>query len=135
LNIPIVGSPSLGNQTAIEVAGKDAYGTYCALDFIVGFNSNVATHFLTAFFKKYHHLPDVGTGSGWCYDAVYMLADTYKKQKGTDPKQTIASLKAIKKWDGVLGTFSADAEGNMIHSVSIGQNQDGKLHLVKKVSG
>jgi branched-chain amino acid transport system substrate-binding protein len=135
LNVPIVGSPSLGNQTAIEVAGKDAYGTFCAVDFIVGFNSNVATHFLTAFFKKYHHLPDVGTGSGWVYDSIYMLADVYKKQKGTDPKQTIASLKGIKKWDGVLGTFSADAEGNMIHSVSIGQNQDGKLRLVKKVTG
>ena len=29
--------------------------------------------------------------------------------------------KAIKNWEGVLGTFSADAEGNMVHSVSIGQ--------------
>lgn len=135
LTIPIVGSPSLGNQTAMETAGKDAYGTYAAVDFILGFNSNVATHFLTAFYNKYHHLPDVGTGSGWVYDAVYMLADVYRKQKGTDPKQTIASLKALKKWDGVLGTFSADAEGNMIHSVSIGQNQNGKLRLVKKVTG
>lgn len=135
LNIPVVGSPSLANQTAMEVAGKDAYGTYAAVDFIVGFNSNVATHFLTAFFRKYHHLPDVGTGSGWVYDSIYMLADTYKKQKGTDPKQTIASLKGIKNWDGVLGTFTADGEGNMLHSVSIGQNQDGKLHLVKKVTG
>ena len=135
LTIPIIGSPSLGNQTAMETAGKDAYGTYAAVDFILGFNSNVATHFLTAFYNKYHHLPDVGTGSGWVYDAVFMLADTYKKQKSTDPKQTIASLKALKKWDGVLGTFSADAEGNMIHSVSIGQNDSGKLRLVKKVSG
>ncbi len=135
LNVPIVGSPSLANQTALEVAGKDAYGTFAAVDFIVGFNSNVATHFLTSFYRKYHHLPDVGTGSGWVYDSIYMLADTYKKQKSTDPKQTIASLKGIKKWDGVLGTFNADAEGNMVHSVSIGQNQEGKLRLVKRVSG
>ena len=135
LTAPIVGSPSLANQTAMEVAGKDAYGTYAAVDFILGFNSNVATHFVTAFYNRYHHLPDVGTGSGWCYDAVYMLADVYKKQKNTDPKQTIAALHAIKHWDGVLGTFSADAEGNMIHSVSIGQNDGGKLRLVKKVTG
>jgi len=95
----------------------------------------VATHFLTAFYKKYHHLPDVGTGSGWVYDAVYMLADIYKKQKSTDPKQTIGSLHNVKNWEGVLGTFTADSEGNMVHSVSIGQIEDGKLHLVKKVSG
>jgi branched-chain amino acid transport system substrate-binding protein len=135
LTIPLVGSPSLGNQTAMETAGKDANGAYAAVDFIVGFNSNVATHFLTAFYRKYHHNPDVGTGSGWVYDSVYMLADTYKKQKSTDPKQTIASLKGIKNWNGVLGTFSADAEGNMVHSVSIGQIEDGKLHLVKRVTG
>jgi branched-chain amino acid transport system substrate-binding protein len=135
LTIPIIGSPSLTNQTAMEVAGKDANGAYGAMDFIAGFNTNVATHFLTAFYNKYHHLPDVGTGSGWVYDAVYMLADTYKKQKSTDPKQTIASLKGIKKFEGVLGTFSADGEGNMVHSVSIGQIDNGKVHLVKKVSG
>jgi len=135
LGIPIVGSPSLANQTAMETAGKDANGAYAAVDFIVGFNSNVATHFLTAFYRKYHQLPDVGTGSGWVYDAVYMLADTYKKQKSSDPKQTIASLRGIKNWNGVLGTFSADGEGNMIHSVSIGQIEDSKLHLVKKVNG
>ncbi len=135
LTIPIIGSPSLTNQTAMEVAGKDANGAYGAVDFIVGFNSNVATHFLTAFYNKYHHLPDVGTGSGWVYDAVYMLASVYKKQKSTDPKQTIASLKHVKGWEGVLGRFDADQEGNMVHSVSIGQIENGKLHLVKKVSG
>ncbi len=135
LTIPIIGSPSLTNQTAMEVAGKDANGAYGAMDFIAGFNTNVATHFLTAFYNKFHHLPDVGTGSGWVYDAVYMLADIYKKQKSTDPKQTIASLKGLKKFEGVLGTFSADAENNMVHSVSIGQIENGKVHLVKKVSG
>jgi hypothetical protein len=64
-----------------------------------------------------------------------MLADIYKKQKSTDPKQTIGSLHAVKNWEGVLGTFTADSEGNMVHSVSIGQIEDGKLHLVKKVNG
>ncbi|BDE06746.1 ABC transporter substrate-binding protein [Vulcanimicrobium alpinum] len=135
LSIPIVGSPSLANQTAMETAGKDANGAYSAVDFIVGFNSNKATHFLTAFYRKFHHQPDVGTGSGWVYDAVYMLADTYRKQKSTDPAKTIASLKAVKNWEGVLGTFDADGEGNMVHSVSIGQIADQKLHLVKKVTG
>lgn len=134
LTIPIVGSPSLANQTAMETAGKNANGAYAAVDFIVGFNSNVATKFLTSFYQRFHHNPDVGTGSGWVYDAVYMLADTYRKQKGTDPKQTIASLKAVKGWEGVLGRFDADGEGNMVHAVSVGQIEGQKLHLVKKVT-
>jgi len=131
---PIVGSPSLGNQTAMETAKKNANGAYAAVDFIVGFNSNVATHFLTSFYQRFHHNPDVGSGSGWVFDSVNMLAAVYKKQKSTDPKQTIASLKSLKGFEGVLGRFDADAEGNMVHSVSIGQIEDEKLHLVKKVS-
>jgi branched-chain amino acid transport system substrate-binding protein len=131
---PIVGSPSLGNQTAMETAKKNANGAYAAVDFIVGFNSNVATHFLTSFYQRFHHNPDVGSGSGWVFDSVNMLAAVYRKQKSTDPKQTIASLKGLKGFEGVLGRFDADAEGNMVHSVSIGQIEDEKLHLVKKVS-
>jgi branched-chain amino acid transport system substrate-binding protein len=132
---PIVGSPSLANQTAMETAGKNANGAYACVDFIVGFNSNVATHFLTAFYRRYHHQPDVGSGSGWVYDAVNCLAATYKKQRSTDPKQTIAALHGTKNWDGVLGKFDCDSEGNMVHAVSVGQIQDAKLNLVMKVTG
>ena len=134
LTIPIVGSPSLANQTALETAGKNANGAYAAVDFIVGMNSNVATHYITSYYKRFHHQPDVGSGSGWVYDAVYMLAYVYRKQRSSDPKQTIASLKALRGWEGVLGRFDCDGEGNMVHSVSIGQIADQKLHLVKKVS-
>ena len=49
-------------------------------------------------------------------------------------KPTIAALKSLKGFEGVLGRFDADPEGNMVHSVSIGQIEDEKLHLVKKVS-
>ncbi len=134
LTIPIVGSPSLANQTALEIAGKNANGAFAAVDFIVGFNSDVATHFITSYYNRYHHQPDVGSGSGWVYDAVNMLAYVYRKQKSSDPKQTIASLRALRGWDGVLGRFDCDGEGNMVHAVSIGQVADQKLHLVKKVT-
>lgn len=134
LTIPLIGSPSLANQTALETAGKNANGAYAAVDFIVGFNSNVATRFITSYYNRYHHQPDVGSGSGWVYDAVNMLAYVYRKQKSSDPKQTIASLKALRGWEGVLGRFECDGEGNMVHAVSIGQVADQKLHLVKKVT-
>lgn len=134
LTIPLIGSPSLANQTALETAGKNANGAYAAVDFIVGFNSNVATRFITSYYNRYHHQPDVGSGSGWVYDAVNMLAHVYRKQKSSDPKQTIASLKALRGWEGVLGRFECDGEGNMVHAVSIGQVADQKLHLVKKVT-
>lgn len=135
LTIPIVGSPSLANATAIQTAGKNANGAYAAVDFIVGMNSNIATHFLTSFYNRFHQQPDVGSGSGWVFDAVSLLAYVYNKQRSTDPKQTIATLEKIRNWEGVLGDHTCDAEHNMVHTVSIGQINDGNFALVKKVSG
>jgi len=68
-------------------------------------------------------------------DGVYLLADAYRKQKSTDPLQTIATLKKTHGWEGVMGTFNCDAEGNMIHQISIGEIENQKIKLVKKVSG
>lgn len=117
LNLPFIGSPSVGNQTAMETAGKNANGVYCAQDFIAGFNTSIATKFLTGFYRRYHHLPDVGTGSGWVYDAIHLVADTYKKIGSVEKAKTIAALHATKGWEGVLGTYTCDAEGNMIHTM------------------
>ena len=134
MTIPFIGSPSVGNQTAIEAAGKNANGVYCAQDFIIGFNTSVATKFLTGFYRRFHHLPDVGTGSGWVYDAITLLADTYRKIGTVDKAKTVAALHATKNWEGVLGKFTCDREGNMIHSMSIGRIENGKVSLVKKVT-
>lgn len=134
LSVPIVGSPSLGNQTALEIAKASADGCYVGLDFIVGANSPVATRFVRNFSQQFGHAPDVGSGSGWIYDGVYLLAAAYAKQKSTDPKTTLATLRATKDYAGVLGTFTCDGEGNMIHQISIGKIENSKVTLVKKVS-
>ncbi|MBV8602477.1 MAG: ABC transporter substrate-binding protein [Candidatus Eremiobacteraeota bacterium] len=133
MKTPLVGSPSVGNQTAIDTAGKNSNGMYCAQDFILGFNSNVATKFVTGFYNRYHHVPDVSTGSGWVYDAIRLLADTYKKIGSIDKTKTALALHQTKHWEGVLGDFTCDAEGNMIHAMSIGRIENGKVSLVKKV--
>ncbi len=134
LKVPIIGSPSLGNQTALDIAKASADGCFVGLDFIVGANSEIATRFLQNFKRQFGHDPDVGSGSGWIYDAVYLLAEAYAKQKSTDGKTTIATLRATKDHQGVLGTFTCDAEGNMIHQISIGRIANAKVSLVKKVS-
>ncbi|MBV8074368.1 MAG: ABC transporter substrate-binding protein [Candidatus Eremiobacteraeota bacterium] len=133
MKIPVVGSPSVGNQTAMDTAGKNANGIYCAQDFIPGFNTNVATRFLTGFYNRYHHLPDVGTGSGWVYDAFLLLADTYKKIGATDKTKTALALHQTKHWEGVLGDFTCDEKGDMIHTMAIGQIENAKVTLKKKV--
>jgi len=134
LKVPIIGSPSLGNQTALDIAKASADGCFVGLDFIVGASSDVATRFVRNFTAQFGHAPDVGSGSGWIYDGVYLLANAYAKQHSSDPKATIATLRATKDYQGVLGTFTCDSEGNMIHQISIGKIENSKATFVKKVT-
>jgi branched-chain amino acid transport system substrate-binding protein len=132
LTIPIIGSPSMGNQTVIETARQNANGCYAAMDFIIGTKNPKATHFIDAFQTRWHHLPDVGVGSGWVYDSIYLLADAYKKLGTTDKDRAVAALHQVKGWQGVMGAYNCDPDGNMLHSASIGLIRNEKVTLVKQ---
>ncbi len=133
LNVPVIGSPSVTNEQALETSGKAAEGVYGAMDFIVG--SPRVNEFIKLFDATYHGKPDIGTGSGWVYDSILLLADTYRKIGTTDKAKTVAALHQVKGWEGVLGTFTCDAEGNMLHEIGIAQVEGGKPKVVKKVEG
>jgi branched-chain amino acid transport system substrate-binding protein len=133
-SIALLGSPAVGNTTALNTAGAAADGIYVAQDFIIGFNSNVATKFITGFYREYHRQPDVGTGQGWTRDAFLLLADTYRKIGTTDPAKAVEALHRTKHWEGVLGEFTCDAEGNLVHNMSIGLVKGSKVSLVKTVT-
>lgn len=132
--IAFIGSPSFGNATGLQTAGAAANGAYVAEDFIVGKNGPVATKFIENFQRQFHHMPDVGVGQGWVRDSFVLLADTYKRIGTTDPAKTVEALHQTKNWEGTLGSFTCDAEGNMVHSMSIGIVENAKVTLVKTVT-
>ena len=133
-SIALLGSPAVGNTTALNTAGVAADGIYVAQDFIIGFNSNVATKFITSFYRDFHKQPDVGTGQGWTRDAFLVLADTMRRIRSTDPAKVVEALHQTKHWEGVLGEFTCDAEGNLVHNMSIGVVRSSKVSLVKTVN-
>jgi len=133
LGVPLIGSPSLANEGALEASKASANGCYGAIDFIIG--SPKTDAFIAAFQAKFNEKPDVGTGSGWVVDAVTLYADTVRKLGTTDKAKVIDALHQVKGWDGILGDHTCDAEGNMIHEVGIVQIVDQKPKLVKKVQG
>ena len=98
-----------------------------AVDFIVGMNSNIATHFLTSFYNRFHKQPDVGSGSGWVFDAVScwgrLQAAAFDRSEADDREPG----KVFRNWKACSAPITADAEHNMVHTVSIGQNQRRQL--------
>ena len=133
LDVPLIGSPSLANEGALEAAKANANGCYGALDYIIGTPRTDA--FIAAFQAKFNEKPDVGTGSGWVVDAITLYADTVRKIGRTDKAKIIDALHQVKGWEGILGDHTCDAEGNMVHEVGIVQIVDQKPKLVKKVQG
>lgn len=132
LGIPLIGSPGLGDVNAIATAGANANGNYAALDWIPSAKSEA---FSADFSKVYHRPPAIGSGEGWVYSAVVCLADTYRKIGTTDKTKTVAALHAIRDYQSMMGTYSCDPEGNMLHEIGIAQIVNGVPKLVKTVKG
>ena len=135
LGIPLVGSPTLANQDALNVAAANADGIYVAIDYAPGADNRVTAQFVQDFKARFGKLPDIGQGSGWVYDCVNLLCDTYRDNRSTDRIATVEALRRVKDWNGTLGRFSCDAVGDMVHEVAFAQIKGGQPHLIRKVSG
>ena len=122
LKLPLIGSP----------AGANANGNYAAIDYIP---SPATQAFSVAFEKVYHRKPEVGSGEGWVYSAVLFLADVYRKIGTTDKAKTVAAIHATKDYPAMMGTYTCDADGNMLHELGIAQIENGSVKLVKTVKG
>lgn len=132
LKLPLIGSPGLGDANAIATAGANANGNYAAIDYIP---SPATQAFSVAFEKVYHRKPEVGSGEGWVYSAVLFLADVYRKIGTTDKAKTVAAIHATKDYSAMMGTYTCDADGNMLHELGIAQIENGSVKLVKTVKG
>jgi branched-chain amino acid transport system substrate-binding protein len=98
-----------GLVTAAEMDGK-----YCqAPDVLPSHNDKPAVKaFVENYKKKTGFAPDMYIAQD--YDAVGMLA-SIMKEKGVDREAIRDGLKS-KSYDGILGNYKADAEGNLWHS-------------------
>ncbi len=127
----IVTSPTGAAQNTLDLAKESAEGVYSATDFVPGSNDQT-TAYATAYRKKYNGEPDILTA--WNYDALYILAQAMKTAGTTTDKAKIQdTLRATKGYNGVLGAFNMDMNGNGLHIAALVQIKGGKLALVKQV--
>jgi branched-chain amino acid transport system substrate-binding protein len=63
------------------------------------------------------------------YDAVHLLKAAVEKAGTTEPKALAKALADV-TYDGICGTYKADANHNMIHNVPVVNFPDGKAALV-----
>ncbi|MGP9812721.1 ABC transporter substrate-binding protein [Rhodopseudomonas sp. NSM] len=113
------------------VSAANMAGKYCqAPDVLPTINDRPAVKtFVEAYKKKAGFAPDMYIAQD--YDAVGMLVSVMK-EKGAD-REAIREGMATRSYDGILGTYKADEEGNLWHSSVIMQIQpNGEVKVVAR---
>ncbi|HDR9528386.1 TPA: ABC transporter substrate-binding protein, partial [Burkholderia stabilis] len=69
----------------------------------------------------------------FAYDAVYIAVDAMKRANSIDPAKILAAMPAT-KYDGVIGTTTFDAKGDLTHGIiSIYGYKSGKKTFLDQV--
>ncbi|HWA78928.1 MAG TPA: ABC transporter substrate-binding protein [Acetobacteraceae bacterium] len=125
-----LGSPSIVDTAALELAGPALYGTYGVADYAVN-ASPTSKAYAAAYEKRFGKVPD--NQSSWAYDATNVLAIALANAKSTAPEAIRTAILGIQGYKGAEGTYDFDQNGDGLHGYSVVQNQNGKINFIKYV--
>lgn len=124
------GGYDLDSQEFIDKAGKAAEGVIMASAFTADKGEPRKNAFIKKFVSRFMTLPDVNAAYG--YDAVILLAEAIKKTGSTVPSKVVNSLKYLKKWQGVTGTYNFNTRGDSYNKkINFKTVINGKLQTIK----
>ena len=130
VTVPWVGSPSIVNTTALNLAGRALFGTYGVADYAVD-----ATPASKAFAEKYQALykaiPD--NQSSWAFDAVNLLGLAINNAGSTDPEKIRAALAAVRGYAGAEGEYNFDDKGDGLRGYNVVKNENGKIVFDRRI--
>jgi branched-chain amino acid transport system substrate-binding protein len=127
---PWVGSPSIINTTALNLAGRALFGTYGIADYTPD-ASPEATAYATEYLKRFKAQPD--NQSTWLYDALTILAAAINAAKSADPQEIRKAILALKGFKGTEGPYRFDQKGDGLRGYNVVKNVDGKIVFDKRI--
>ena len=130
VTVPWVGSPSIVNAVALQLAGATLHGTYGVADYAEE-SSEAAKEFGRLFRAQSKAIPD--NQSSWTFDAVTVLAQAINKAGTTDPQKVREAMLTVKGHQGAEGTYTFDANGDGLHGYNIVKNDKGTIVFDKRI--
>jgi len=124
-----VSPPAIAVKAFLDLSGQAAEGLVGFVDSVPGMNST-NRKFVEAYRKEFNSEPD--RQAPWSYDAIYILADAIRKA-GEDRNKIREAILAIKGYEGVLGIYNFNREGEGLSGGPIAIIKNGKPQLVKMV--
>lgn len=130
VTIPWVGSPSIVNTTALNLAGRALYGTYGVADYAAD-----ATPASKAFADRYQALykSNADGQSSWIFDAVNLLARAISDAGSTEPEKLRAALASIRGFEGAEGEYNFDEKGDGLRGYNVVKNEAGKIVFDRRI--
>lgn len=113
ISVPILGGDGMDSPDLWVVAGKSAEGVVVPTVFNPGYPDKLTRDFVRNFEAKYELIPDTWAAQG--YDAVSLIAYAVEDSDSTAPPVISSTLRFLKKWKGVTGTYAFVPEGNIIN--------------------
>jgi len=110
--VPILGPDAMSAPSLMSISGPAAEGTIVGSVFHPDEPRAEVRRFTQQFTTRYGVPPDVASAAG--YDAIRLLAHAMQQARSTVPDEIATALHAVKGWDGVTGTFTFNADGDVV---------------------
>jgi len=127
LKVPFVGGNGFNSPKVIEIAKDAAEGLIVATPWFGEKNDPKVKAFVAKFEKAYGKKPDQFAAQA--YDAFYIMTNALKAAGTADRAKLRDSLAATKNFQGVLGTFSFDAERDVVMAPNVLIVKGGKFAI------
>ncbi|GAM12237.1 ABC transporter substrate-binding protein [Mesobacillus selenatarsenatis] len=125
IDVPFVGGNGFNSPEVIKIAGDAANGLIVATPWYGDKDDQKVQDFVKKYEEKYGKKPDQFAAQA--YDALYILAEALKNAGDADRDAVRDALAETKDFQGILGSFSFDKDGDVVMEPTVLVIDEGKF--------
>nr|WP_249745374.1 ABC transporter substrate-binding protein [Mesobacillus boroniphilus] len=125
IDVPFVGGNGFNSPEVIKIAGDAADGLIVATPWYGDKDDQKVQDFVKKYEEKYSKKPDQFAAQA--YDALYIMAEALKKAGEADRDAVRDALAETKDFQGILGSFSFDKDGDVVMEPTVLVIDEGKF--------
>ncbi len=126
ITVPFIGGNGFNSQQVIEIAGDASEGLLVATPWFGEKDDQKIQDFVNKYEAEYGKKPDQFAAQA--YDALFIMAEGLKNAGEADRDALRDALSQVKDFEGILGNFSFDKDGDVVMEPIVLIIKDGKFH-------
>ncbi len=125
ITVPFIGGNGFNSQQVIEIAGDASEGLLVATPWFGEKDDQKIQDFVNKYEAEYGKKPDQFAAQA--YDALFIMAEGLKNAGEADRDALRDALSQVKDFEGILGNFSFDKDGDVVMEPIVLIIKDGKF--------